>query len=107
MDCSLFFLPPVDVKITLRLLSINNTSIATASIQLNALSVTQRKHCTKMRDDVWHEYDNGLANLDGVATFDATITGYEAGANYKNGIFMTPQALGNLSLGGPSDPNFP
>ena len=64
------------------------------------------KDKSKMRDDVWHEYDNGLANLDGVATFDATITGYEAGANYKNGIFMTPQALGNLSLGGPSDPNF-
>ena len=60
---------------------------------------------TKMRDDIWHEYDNGLANLDGVNTFDATITGYEAGANYKNGIFMTPQALGNLSLGGPTDPN--
>ena len=60
----------------------------------------------KMRDDIWHEYDNGLPNMDGVNNFNATISTYEAGKKYQSGMFMTAEALGNLSLGGPSDPNF-
>ena len=61
---------------------------------------------TKMRNDIWYEYDNGLANLNSISNFDATIDNYEAGADYQSGIFMTADALGNLSLGGVTDPNF-
>ncbi|MGB2483115.1 MAG: TonB-dependent receptor [Flavobacteriaceae bacterium] len=61
---------------------------------------------TKMRNDVWYEYDNALANLDGISNFDATISNYEAGANYQSGIFMTANALGNLNLGGINDDQF-
>lgn len=61
---------------------------------------------TKMRNDIWYEYDNGLANLNSITNFDATIDNYEAGADYQSGIFMTADALGNLSLGGVNDPNF-
>lgn len=67
---------------------------------------------TKMRDDVWYEYEensNGnalLGNLDTVSNFDATISGYEPGGQYQSGIFMTANALGNLSLGGVNDDFF-
>ena len=61
---------------------------------------------TKMRNDIWYEYDNGLANLDGIANFDATISSYEAGAEYQSGIFMTANALGDLNLGGINDDQF-
>lgn len=66
----------------------------------------KHKDKSKMRNDVWHEYDNGLPNMDGVSNFDASITSYEAGKKYQSGTFMTPEALGNLKLGGPNDPNF-
>ena len=61
---------------------------------------------TKMRDDVWYEYEENsdgdalLGNLDTVPNFDATISGYEPGNQYQSGIFMTASALGNLSFGG-------
>ena len=66
----------------------------------------KHKDKSKMRDDIWYEYDNGLPNMDGVANFNATITSYEAGKKYQSGMFMTAEALGNLKLSGPSDPNF-
>ena len=47
-----------------------------------------------MRNDVWHEYDNGLPNMDGVSNFDASITSYEAGKKYQSGMFITAEALG-------------
>ena len=66
----------------------------------------KHKNKSKMRNDVWHEYDNGLPNMDGVSNFDASITSYEAGKKYQSGMFMTAEALGNLKLTGTSDPNF-
>ncbi len=64
------------------------------------------KSKTKDRNDIWYEYDNGLSDMSGVEYFDATLTSYQPGKKYQSGNFLTAAVLGNLSLGGPSDPNF-
>ena len=64
------------------------------------------KDKTKMRDDIWYEYDNDLSNMDGVNYFDASIPDYLAGDTYQSGYFVTANTLGMLSLSGPEDPNF-
>lgn len=64
------------------------------------------KDKTKMRDNVWYEFDNNLPTMDLVSNFDATINNYSPGSQYQSGIFMSADALGNISLNGPSDPNF-
>ncbi len=64
------------------------------------------KSKTKDRNDIWYEYDNGLSDMDGVSFFNATLSDYQPGKKYQSGNFMTAEALGSLSLGGPSDANF-
>ena len=64
------------------------------------------KDKTKMRDDIWYEYDNDLSNMDGANYFDASIPDYLAGDTYQSGYFVTANTLGMLSLSGPEDPNF-
>ncbi len=60
----------------------------------------------KMRDDVWHEYDDDLGMLSDVANFVATVNGYEPGDQYQLGTFATAEYLGSLTLEGAGDPQF-
>lgn len=64
------------------------------------------KDQSKMRDDVWFEYDNNLGNLNTVTRFNATIDSYEPGSKYKIGNFMDARDLGSLALGGANGANF-
>ena len=52
------------------------------------------KDQSKMRDDIWFEYDNDLGRLNTVPTFDATIDSYEPGSKYVLGNFMDARYLG-------------
>lgn len=64
------------------------------------------KEKSKMRDDLWHEYDDDLGVLSDVETFVATINGYEPGDQYQHGTFATAEYLGGLTLEGANDPQF-
>ena len=64
------------------------------------------KDQSKMRDDIWYEYDMDLGNLNTVPTFNASINSYDPGSKYVLGDFMTPEYLGGFSLNGENDPNF-
>ena len=64
------------------------------------------KDQSKMRDDIWFEYDNDLGRLNTVPTFDATIDSYEPGSKYVLGNFMDARYLGRLTLGGADGADF-
>jgi len=64
------------------------------------------KDQSKMRDDVWFEYDNNLGNLKTVPTFNATIDSYEPGNKYVLGNFYDARELGRLELGGADGADF-
>ena len=64
------------------------------------------KDQSKMRDDVWFEYDNNLGRLNTVPTIDASIDSYEPGNKYVLGNFMDARYLGRLELGGANGVDF-
>ena len=64
------------------------------------------KDQSKMRDDIWYEYDMGFGNLNTVPLFNANVESYEPGSKYVLGNFMDARYLGGLSLNGVTDPNF-
>ena len=64
------------------------------------------KDQSKMRDDIWYEYDNNLGNLNTVTRFDATIDSYEPGNKYVLGNFYDARELGRLELGGADGDDF-
>ena len=54
------------------------------------------KDKTKMRDDIWYEYDNDLSNMDGVNYFDASIPDYLIGDTYQSGYFVNRKHFRNV-----------
>lgn len=51
---------------------------------------------SKLRDDIWYEYDVNANTMADVETEDVTLDGYQPGNQYKHGLFATREYLGNL-----------
>ena len=51
---------------------------------------------SKLRDDIWYEYDVNANTMADATTEDVTIENYLPGEKYKHGLFATSEYLGSL-----------